>query len=521
MVKQVSFYVVTVLMLCISCAKDTKQEQKQPNIIVIYTDDQRTQTLSCYDDECPIETPNIDRLATHGIRFTQGAVVAPICGVSRACLISGQYMSHHQVKRFQKPLPETVFAQSYPPQLKNAGYYLGLFGKYGFGITKEQIACFDDYDASTNQGPAFRIYKGDTLHDAAWLTQKTKDFLKGVPQNKPFCLQLNYKEPHPSSKPAPEDEGKLANYPFKRTVTDTPEEHSKLPKFVQTGYGNAAYNTMFGTDEKMQTYMSHYYEKIMSVERSVGNIIKMLEEKGVADNTVIIYLSDHGTHFGEKQLGAKWTPYEQSLRIPFIVYDPRTKAKGAVSDEMVLNIDVAPTLLDLAGVPIPETMDGKSMKPLINGEKTTWREHFFFEHFVSPTAPFYIPRNDGVRTKTSKYVRWIDLDPVVEEFYDLVKDPMELNNVIDDPDYTRQVEESKSLFYDWRKKYPAEIDYRPYQQYGQSGVMDMDWEKFKEFRPKQYARIEAEIKRMGVTLEQAINDWDVRFEICKNAKYWY
>jgi arylsulfatase A-like enzyme len=271
----------------------------------------------------------------------------------------------------------------------------------------------------------------------------------------------------------------------------------------------------------MQTYMSHYYEKIMSVERSVGNIIKMLEEKGVADNTVIIYLSDHGTHFGEKQLGAKWTPYEQSLRIPFIVYDPRTKAKGAVSDEMVLNIDVAPTLLDLAGVPIPETMDGKSMKPLINGEKTTWREHFFFEHFVSPTAPFYIPRNDGVLTKTSKYVRWIDLDPVVEEFYDLVKDPMELNNVIDDPDYTRQVEESKSLFYDWRKKYPAEIDYRPYQQYGQSGVMDMDWEKFKEFRPEQYARIEAEIKRMGVTWEQAINDWDVRFEICKNAKYWY
>lgn len=140
--KQVSFYVVTVLMLCISCAKETKQEQKQPNLIVIYTDDQRTQTLSCYDNDCPIETPNIDRLATHGIRFTQGAVVAPICGVSRASLISGQYMSHHQVKRFQKPLPETVFAQSYPPQLKNAGYYLGLFGKHGFGITKEQIGMF-------------------------------------------------------------------------------------------------------------------------------------------------------------------------------------------------------------------------------------------------------------------------------------------------------------------------------------------------------------------------------------------
>ena len=510
-------YLSALFILFSSCEK----VQKQPNFIVVFTDDQRPHTLSCYADDCPIETPAIDKLATEGVRFTQAAVVSPICGVSRACLISGQYMSHHQVKRFQKPLPEDVFEQSYPPQLKKAGYYLGLFGKHGFGITEEQIACFDDYDATTAQGPAFRVYKGDTLHDAAWLTQKTKDFLDGVPADKPFCLQLNYKEPHPSSVPAPEDEGKLANYPFKRSVTDTPEEHAKLPKFVQTGYGNKSYNTMFGTDEKMQTYVSHYYEKIMSVERSIGEITGMLKKKGLADNTVIIYLSDHGTHFGEKQLGAKWSPYEQSLRIPFIVYDPRTKAKGVVSDEMVLNIDVAPTLLDLAGVPVPESMDGKSLKPLINGKKTNWREHFFFEHFVSPTAPIYIPRNDGVRTKTTKYARWIDLDPVVEEFYDLASDPMESNNLINDPAYAEQIEKSRKTFAAWREKYPQEIDYRPYQQYGQSGVMDMDWEKFKEFRPKQYARIEAEIKRMDVTWEQAISDWDVRFEICKNAGYWY
>jgi arylsulfatase A-like enzyme len=512
-----SFYVITVLVLCASCSK----VQKQPNLIVIYTDDQRTNTLSCYDKECPITTPNLDKLAENGVMFTQGFVVSPICGVSRACLISGQYMTHHQVKRFQKPLSEEVFAQSYPPQLKKAGYYLGLFGKHGFGITEEQIACFDDYDATTSQGPAFRVYKGDTLHDAAWLTQKTRDFLDGVPQDQPFCLQLNYKEPHPSSVPAPEDDGKLADYPFKRAVTDTPEEHAKLPEFVQTGYGNRSYNTMFGTDEKMQTYVSHYYEKILSVERSVGEIIKMLEEKGVADNTVILYLSDHGTHFGEKQLGAKWSPYERSLRIPFIVYDPRANVRGVVSDEMVLNIDVAPTLLDLAGVRVPETMDGRSMKPLINGKITTWREHFFFEHFVSPTAPIYIPRNDGVRTKTTKYARWIDLDPVVEEFYDLAKDPMESNNVIDDPAYTQQVEESRNLFKDWREKFRAEIDYRPYQRYGQSGVKEMDWEKFKAFRPKQYANIEEEVKRMDVSWEQAITDWEVRFEICKNVGYWY
>lgn len=496
-------------------------QSKQPNLLLIYTDDQRPETLSCYDEACPIKTPNIDRLAYEGIRFSKGFVVAPISGVSRACLISGQYMSHHQVKGFQKALPEESFAQSYPVQLKKAGYYLGLFGKHGFGITKEQIACFDDWDATTGQGPAFRVYKGDSIHDAAWLTQKTKDFLDDAPEDQPFCLQLNYKEPHPTSEPAPEDYGKLANYPFIRSIADTPEEHAKLPEFVQNGYGSRSYNTMFGTDQKLQSYLSHYFEKIMSVERSVGEIMKILEEKGLADNTVIIYLSDHGTHFGEKQLGAKWSPYEQSLRIPFIVYDPRSKVKGVVSDEMVLNIDVAPTLLNLAGVPVPETMDGKSMKPLIYGEKTDWRDYFFFEHFISPTSPVYIPRNDGVHIKTTKYARWIDLNPVVEEFYDLAIDSLESNNLINDPAYAEQVEESRKLFNTWREKFPAEIDYRPYQQYSQSGVMDMDWAKFKEFRPKQYAKIKAEVERMGVTWEEAVTDWKVRFKICKNAGYWY
>ncbi|MCP4312683.1 MAG: sulfatase-like hydrolase/transferase [Bacteroidetes bacterium] len=511
------YIILAVVLMCGACAKTPER----PNFIIVYTDDQRTQTLSCYDEACPIETPNIDRLATEGIRFNQGFVVSPICGVSRACLLSGQYMSHHQVKRFQKPLPEESFAQSYPAQLSNAGYYLGLFGKHGFGITKEQIASFDFYDATTSQGPAFRVYKGDTLHDAAWLTQMANDFLDSVPGEQPFCIQLNYKEPHPTSVPAPEDEGKLAEFPFTRVSTDTPEEHAKLPEFVQTGYGNRSYNTMFGTDEKMQTYVSHYYEKIMSVERSIGEITKMLEEKGVADNTVIIYLSDHGTHFGEKQLGAKWSPYDQSLRIPFIVYDPRSKAKGSVSEALVLNIDVAPTLLDLAGVPAPETMDGQSLKSIINGAETTGREHFFFEHFVSPTAPIYIPRNDGVRTKTTKYARWIDLDPVVEEFYDLRKDPMESNNLISDSAYVRQVEEARALFDAWREKYPAEIDYRPYQKYAQSGVKEMDWEKFREFRPKQYEKIKAEVDRLGVSWEEAMSNWEVRFEICRNAGYWY
>lgn len=430
-------------------------------------------------------------------------------------------MSNHRMRRFQKPLPEESFAQGYPVQLKNAGYFLGMFGKYGFGITEEQIACFDMFDASTGQGPAFREYQGNTLHDSEWLTRMFIDFLDSLPDNQPFCIQLNYKAPHPTAVPAPEDDGKLADYPFTRVPTDTPEDNAKLPEFVQTGYGSLSYETMFGTDERMQHYLRQYYEKILSVDRSMGEISRTLEERGLADNTVIIFLSDNGTHFGEKQLGAKWSPYEPSLRVPFIVYDPRARKKGLVSDELVISLDVAPTMLDMAGLHVPETMDGLSLKPLINGEKTTWRKHFFFEHFVSPNRPRYIPRNDGVRTLNTKYARWIDLDPVVEEFYALEKDPMETNNLIDHPDYARQIDEARNLYTAWRKKYPLDIDYRPYQQFSQSGVREIDWNKFKEAWPDHYANIKAEVERLGVTWDQAIHDWDIRFKICMAVGYWY
>lgn len=510
------FFFLTISIF-ISCAK----EKKRKNLLIIYTDDQRPNTLSSYDINCPIQTPSIDKLAKNGIRFTEGFVTTPICGVSRACLLSGQYMSQNRVNRFQKALPKEIFKQSYPQQLKNAGYHLGILGKFGFGITEEQKAIFDEYDATTGQGPAFHEYKGEMLHDAEWLTRRTRDFLDNRPTDKPFCLQLNYKEPHPTAEPAPEDSGKLAKYPFKRVSTDNPMEHAKLPGFVQKGYNSKSYATMFGTDDKLQTYLSHYYEKILSLDRSIGEITKMLTERGVAENTVIIFLSDHGTHFGEKQMGAKWSPYEQSLRIPFIVYDPTSKTKGIVSDEMVLNIDVAPTLLDLAGVDAPNTMDGKSLTALINGDPTSQRTHFFFEHFVSPTRPVYIPRNEGVRTKKTKYLRWIDLEPVVEEFYDLEKDPMEKNNLINDANYAEKVQHSKILFENWRNKFPKKIAYRPYQKYSQFGVKEMDWVKFKAFRPKQYERIKNEIETLGVTWEQALIDWEIRCQISKNAEYWY
>ncbi len=503
-------------------------DQPRPNLIVLLTDDQRLNTLGVYDAACPIQTPNIDRLAAGGIRFDNGFVTTPICVASRASILTGRYANNAGVHEFLVPMPQANFLQSYPVLLRKAGYFTGMLGKYGVGITKDQEKEFDVYDGQAAQGPAFREYKGRKVHDSEWLTLRTEEFLDLVPQGKPFVLQVNYKAPHGSSAVAPEDEGLLAGHRFERHPMDNPDENRKLPEFIRNSYLEQCYRREFNPGGDHNPFLRSYFEKIVSVERSVGRIVGMLKARGLADNTVIIYLSDHGVHFGEKQLYGKWTPYEASLRIPFIVYDPRPGAKkGTVLDEMVLNIDVAPTLLELAGVSVPDGMDGRSLLPLISDSRPLtsekWRDHFFFEHFTSPApAASYIPRNEGIRTLDQKYVRWID--PQVggaEEFYDLQRDPEEGSNLIAHPEFMKEIAKARGLFESWRRENPSTFTYDSYGRRPQALAPEIDWEKFRQVRPKEYAKIKAEVERLGVTWEQAMNDWAIRYAICSKAGYWY
>ncbi len=515
--KKIHFIALFFLGMLLGCS----QVKKQPNLLVLFTDDQRMNTLGCYNAECPIETPNLDQLASEGIRFTNGFVTTPICMVSRACLLTGRYECNHNIHLFNTEMGEEVFEHIYPVYLKEAGYFIGNFGKYGIGISDEQKEIYDMFEGQSGQGPAFREYKGRNVHDAEWLTLKTVEFLDQVPDDQPFCLQLSYKEPHFTSKPAPEDLGHLADYEFTRSPTDLPEEYARMPELVRTGFSRVCYDQFFGEDG-IHGYLSDYHEKIMSVERSVGKIMKLLEERGLDQNTVVIFLSDHGTHFGEKQLGGKWTPYEESLRVPFIIYDPRRKArKEVVLDEMVLNIDVAPTLLDLAGVPVPEIMDGRSIRPLIHGEETDWRKDFFYEHFFTVPPPRQIARNEGMRTVNSKYVRWTDLGKVIEEYYQLDRDSMESYNLIDDPEYKDEVNSARQAFRHWREENPSTYTCDVYGMDAQFGAMEIDWDRFKEARPDEYGKIRTEVERLGITWVQAVNDWEIRQEICTNAGYWY
>ncbi|NQY31626.1 MAG: sulfatase-like hydrolase/transferase [Coraliomargarita sp.] len=505
--------------------------EQRPNLLVLLSDDQRPDTLGCYAPDRPLPTPNIDQLAADGIRFTNGFVTTPICAVSRASILTGRYSSSTGMTRFRSPLKGEVLENSYNMVLQNAGYYTGQLGKFGVSAPKEVIARYDFFDGDQSQGPAFRKYKGKTLHDSEWLTQRTSDFLDSVPTGQPFCLQVNYKAPHASSKPAPEDEHLLDDYVFERHPLDNDEAAALIPDFVRGSFLDMCYRRVFNTGGDHNTFCRQYFEKVASMERSVGEIRAMLETRGLAENTVIIFLSDHGAHFGDKHLYGKWSPYDPSLRIPFIVFDPRSTAnKGAVSDKMVLNIDVAPTLLDLAGVDIPAVMDGVSLLPLIepttsNSQQTTssWRDHFFFEHYhsIAKGRGRYIARNEGIRTLDAKYLRWVDPPEPIEEVYDLSKDPDELNNLVSNPEQQGRVQQLRAWFDEWRAAHPANFTHNPYAQFAPFNAPEIDWERFKKVRPEEYAKIAKEVERLGVTWEQAMNDWDTRTAIWKAVDYNY
>jgi arylsulfatase A-like enzyme len=183
----------------------------------------------------------------------------------------------------------------------------------------------------------------------------------------------------------------------------------------------------------------------------VGRIREALKDRGLSDRTAIVYTGDNGFFLGEYGLAGKWTPHEPSIRVPLLLYDPRLPAevRGASLPQMALNIDIAPTLLELAGVRPPASMQGESLLPLLRGETTTWRTDFFYEHvFEHPR----IPKTEGVRTEEWKYIRYVEADPAIEELYDLRRDPQELENLAGRQEWAPVLDELRRSWSEWRKK---------------------------------------------------------------------
>lgn len=420
-------------------------EGQKPNLIFLLTDDQRWDTLGCMGNPI-IKTPNIDSLAREGTLFPNNFTTTSICCASRATILSGRYAGTMDLHRFDKPLPEEAWRNSYPMLLRTAGYRTGFVGKFGLGEPLPDKD-FDFWAGFPGQGNYYEGIPFEGKHITRRMGEQAVEFLKGCHPNQPFCLSVSFKAPHSNPEvadrpfaPDPEDLKLYSDVEIPLTKTANEASRQRLPEFLRESEGYIRREAWF---KNVQETTRDYYRLITGVDRAVGEILAQLDRMGLRNNTVIVYTGDNGYFLGEKGFEGKWLMYEESIRTPLVIYDPRlpTKSHGLSLTAMTLNLDIAPTLLDYAGVEIPTAMKGHSLAPLTRSESSPERTEWYYEHlFAHPK----IPRCEGVRTEHMKYIRYIDTQPVYEELYNLSLDPYEETNLAGLPEHEEVLKELRA-----------------------------------------------------------------------------
>ena len=406
-------------------------EPSRPNIVVLIADDLRADCLSCAGHPL-LQTPHIDRLAAEGTRFENAFVTTSICCISRASYLTGHYARRHGMHDFSTALSPAALALTYPAMLKAAGYRTGCLGKWGIG-GEEPSEVFDAWHAWGGQGEFFEDIDGEQVHNSEMLARRAEEFLRDGDE-RPFCLLVLYKAPHEPFLPDPRDAPLFRDDTFPLPATYNDQHFAGLPAFIRESEGRIRLLRRHPTPETYQEFVREYLRCVAGIDRSVGKIFAALEERHLADNTIVVFASDNGFFLGEHGMSGKWLMHEESIRVPLVVRDPRVPAaaRGQTRRELALNIDLAPTLLDLAGLEVPAAMDGQSLRPLVEGETSpAWRSDFFYEHHFSNGGT--IPRTEGVRTLDHKYITYYDVEPRYEELYDLAHDPHEQSNLAADP----------------------------------------------------------------------------------------
>jgi arylsulfatase A-like enzyme len=431
-------------------------KSSRPNFLILISDDQRWDQVSYPGNQIipELKTPNLDKLASQGAYFTNAFVTTPICAVSRASIMTGRYVSTHGMNHFNTPLKQEVIANTYPALLKKAGYRTGIFGKWGIGMEgTEKI--FDVVDAWFNQGVYFHETDSGPVHNSVWLAAKTREFLASVTADQPFCLTVCYKSPHHPYQPEYRDTVLFKNVDIQKRKSDTPEAYANMaPNIMEKSLNRWCYFDERKDEETRDNFEKNFLRCVVSLDGSVGEIMKSLHEYNLDENTVVIFLSDNGYLWGEHGLGGKWLLYEESIRVPIIIRWPEMSetSKGKLLQQLVLNIDIAPTILDMAGVKVPKVMDGKSMFPLLKNTESCFRDDFFMEHDSVISVENPIPDSYGIRTKEWKYIRYVNIEPEVEEMYNLIVDPLEMKNLIDNEDFIKVKNDLRKRFDNYREK---------------------------------------------------------------------
>jgi arylsulfatase A-like enzyme len=416
------------------------------NVLVLYADDWRHDTLSCAGNPV-VKTPTLDQLAKEGVRFRHACVTTSICGVSRANLFTGQWMSRHGNPAFQAF--KTPWAETYPGLLRANGYWVGHVGKWHNGPFPAENF---DFGRSYAGKHYLKQPDGTQIH----VTQKNEndalEFLRTRPQDRPFCLTLAFFATHAEDgnpkqylcQPASEELYKDAVIPVPKTAGD--EFFHKLPPFIgnEKNEGRVRWHWRFDTPEKYQEYMKAYYRLASEVDTTCGRVLAELKQQGVLDQTLVIFTTDNGYFHAEHGLADKWYPHEESIRVPLVVRWPKLIAKPVVVPQMVLSVDLAPSILDICGAKPLENVHGLSWKRLLTGERARWRTSFHYQYNYEKEFP-YTPNVRGVRTDEWKYIHYPHGDGKPDrhkaELYHLKDDPLETKNLIDDPKHAAKVKE--------------------------------------------------------------------------------
>lgn len=428
----------------------------RPNILLLVTDDQRFDSLG-YVGNPIVQTPHLDRLARQGQVFSHCFCTTSICAISRASLLTGQYERRHGIDNFSKSLSPDAWEKTFPALLRKQGYRIGFVGKWGVGDALPDKE-YDFWRGFPGQGRYFA--PGDEEHLTDKQRAQALEFLDGCSAERPFCLQVSFKAPHCQDgatwehqfPPARRHVELYADVDIPLPATATEEAFDRLPSFLQTSEARRRWGFRFATPDMHRYTVRNYYRLITGVDEAVGAMLKKLDERGLADNTLIVFTSDNGFYLGEHGLAGKWFMHEESIRLPLFFYDPRRERPADERDpagEFVLNIDLAPTILDIAGLEPPAEMQGRSLRPLVEGEAMPdWRTDFFYEHRFRHET---IPVSEGVRTARWKYVRYPEQQPPVEQLFDLESDPREEHDLAGSVEHREQLARLRGRWHELAK----------------------------------------------------------------------
>ena len=430
---------------------------KPRNVVFILSDDHRYDAMSFLGHQFA-KTPVMDSLAANGAYMKNALVTTSLCSPSRASILTGLYTFRHRVIDNNRAIPKgTIY---FPQYLQKAGYATSFIGKWHMGGESDEPQLgWDHWVSFRGQGeytpptPDYTLnVDGKRVKQKGYITGELTDYAidwlkQQPPAEKPFFLYLSHKAVHANFTPEPKYDGSLKDLAFKRPATEASTPNNLLQPRWLRDQRNSWHGVDFPYHSELdiESYYKRYCEALRSVDDSIGRVLQQLKDMGIHDDTLVIYMGDNGFMFGEHGLIDKRVAYEPSMRVPMLAQCPALIKGGTVVNEMVANIDVAPTIMEAMGLKKPAHMDGQSFLPLAEGQSIPWRKDFLYVYYWEKNFP-QTPTTFAIRSDRYKYITYYGLWDA-DEFYDMQTDPDESRNLLYDPAYQKQAGQMENKLY--------------------------------------------------------------------------